>query len=141
MNAESNDRKPNHRSIYAHYALYLKPDITPESRQKALDASGMEGAADVAENPPFPNLTQFSLLQQGSGNVIEWERLPPVQVRNQGMPPLVPTVEPFGEFRDRLAIGPPKNFEGNIRKRKVVREKGGRERKEKGKGKARGGDW
>jgi hypothetical protein len=56
MNAESNDRKSNHRSIYAHCTLYLKPGITPESRQKALDVSGMEGAADVTQNPPFPNL-------------------------------------------------------------------------------------
>jgi hypothetical protein len=127
VNAESNDRKSNHRSIYAHYTLYLKPGITPESRQKALDASGMEGAADVTENPPFPNLAQFSQLQQCSGNVIERERLPPLQVRNQGLPSLMPTVEPFGEFGERLTIEPPKNFEENIRKRKR-------------KGKAREGD-
>jgi hypothetical protein len=38
----SNDREYNHRSIYAHYTLYLKPGVTLESGGKALDAFGKE---------------------------------------------------------------------------------------------------
>jgi hypothetical protein len=70
--------------------------------------------------------------------VIERERLPPLQVRNQGMPPLMPTIELFGEFGERLAIGRPKKLRRISGRGRWCRRRG--EERERRKGRGRRGE-